>query len=344
MKLQKHKIIAQTWAQRNKFNEGGRISILFQHTDPVGLHFDLNSGASNDLSTAWAANLPRLINRRGAVPNDVIDSYSSNNQSIDSEVSLNVRHVSIESRRNSGDSQLSVQIAELKATRKVNKRRHPNRPNRRNFRRNKRRNLSKSSTSLDSHFQLMNALTNTTDARRILEQNLQRRNANAGLDAKYEKLVINSRNNNAAGGCLSEDENVSVTISESKFNLILSNPNTMDLNDMLTIKSLHDGVQIEEISSSDSDNTTKKDYGQEKHYLLGNCSGGRDSKRSRKSKNSNYREIVADSDDSFNDCDLDDEDDDNEETEKRNSSGQEIRTSRQSKTSTDVAVQTNCKF
>lgn len=39
--------------------------------------------------------------------------------SVDSELSLNVRHVSIESRRNSGDSQVSVQIAELKARRKV---------------------------------------------------------------------------------------------------------------------------------------------------------------------------------------------------------------------------------
>lgn len=53
------------------------------------------------------------------MPNEVAYSVSSNNQSIDSEVSLNVRHVSIESRRNSQDSQVSVQIAELKATRKV---------------------------------------------------------------------------------------------------------------------------------------------------------------------------------------------------------------------------------
>lgn len=128
MKLQKHKIIAQAFAKRRKFNQGGRISIECQnHTDPVGLHFDLNSAASNELSTTWAANLPRLVNRRGAVPNEVTCSVSSNNQSLDSEMSYSVRHVSIESRRNSGDSQLSVQIAELKATRKVNGRRHRNR-------------------------------------------------------------------------------------------------------------------------------------------------------------------------------------------------------------------------
>lgn len=172
MKLQKHKIIAQAFAKRKKFNEGGRISILCQnHTDPVGLQFELNSAASNELSTTWAKNLPRLVNRRGAVPNEVAYSLSSNNQSIDSEVSLNVRHVSIESRRNSGDSQVSVQIAELKATRKVNSRRHRTRhkhhlrSNSRNIRHSSRK-LSKSgkkresSTSLDSHLQLINALTN----------------------------------------------------------------------------------------------------------------------------------------------------------------------------------------
>lgn len=126
MKLQKHKIIAQAFAKRRIFNQGGKISIECQyHTDPVGLHFELNSAAaSNDLSTTWAANLPRLVNRRGAVPNDATFSVSSNNHSIDSGMSYSVRHVGIESRRNSGDSQLSVQIAELKATRKVNGRRH----------------------------------------------------------------------------------------------------------------------------------------------------------------------------------------------------------------------------
>lgn len=120
MKHQKHKIIAQAFAKRKKFNAGGRISIMcYNHSDPVGLNFELNSAASDNLSTTWAANLPRLVNRRGAVPNEVTYSCSSNNQSIDSEVSLNVRHVSIESRRNSGDSQVSLKIAELKATRKV---------------------------------------------------------------------------------------------------------------------------------------------------------------------------------------------------------------------------------
>ncbi|VEN45514.1 unnamed protein product [Callosobruchus maculatus] len=168
MKLPKHKIIAQAFAKRKKFNEGGQISILCQnHTDPVGLHFELNSAASNELSTTWAANLARFVNRRGAV-------------------SLNVRHVSIESRRNSGDSQLSVQIAELKATRKVKSRRHHRSTHKRYCRRNSRnlghstskpsRSTTKrdSSTSLDSHLQLINALTHTGDIKSFAP-NLNRR-------------------------------------------------------------------------------------------------------------------------------------------------------------------------
>lgn len=288
MKLQKHKIIAQAFAQRRKFNQGGRISIECQnHTDPVGLHFELNSAVSNELSTTWAANLPRLVNRRGAVPNEVTCSISSNNQSVDSEMSYSVRHVSIESRRNSGDSQLSVQIAELKATRKVNGRRHRNRLRRKHdFKRSSRASKNgtrrESSTSLDSHFgaaQLLNALTTTSNVKSI-GPNMNRRTGNAGLDGQHinnllsnGKLVIPYNVNMRSG---SEDENVSVTISESKFNVVLSNHN-LDLNDQLVMKSLRQDLNIE--SSSDGD---QKDKDQEKRYSR----TGRDSRSSRRSKRS----------------------------------------------------------
>lgn len=272
MKLQKHKIIAEAFAKRKKFNQGGRISIEFQkHTDPVGLHFDLNSAASNELSTTWAANLPRLVNRRGAVPNEATCSISSNNQSIDSEMSYSVRHVSIESRRNSGDSQLSVQIAEVKATRKVNHRHRGGRNRygrhkKHSFRRNSRDvgGMSKnpknnSNTSIDSAF-LLNMLTNTTDSKTFAAPNLNRRSANAGLDGTQiknllstGKLVIPYGKNVRSG---SEDENVSVTISESKFNVVVSNHNgsainnNMDLNDQLMMESLKKGLHIEEINTT----------------------------------------------------------------------------------------------
>lgn len=94
MKIQKHKIIARAFAGRKKFNKGGRVSIFSQnHTDPVGLQFELNSAASNELSTTWAKNLPRLVNRRPAVPNDVVDnSYQSD---VDSDYSVNYRQVDV---------------------------------------------------------------------------------------------------------------------------------------------------------------------------------------------------------------------------------------------------------
>lgn len=77
-------MIARAFAGRKKYNEGSRISVFSRnHTDPVGLQFELNSAASNELSTTWVKNLPRLVTRRPAVPNDmgVDNSYS---QSIDS--------------------------------------------------------------------------------------------------------------------------------------------------------------------------------------------------------------------------------------------------------------------
>ncbi|KAI4456612.1 frizzled [Holotrichia oblita] len=372
MKLQKHKIIAQAFAKRKKFNQDGRISIECQnHTDPVGLHFDLNSAASNELSTTWAANLPRLVNRRGAVPNEIPCSVSSNNQSIDSEMSYSVRHVSIESRRNSGDSQLSVQIAELKATRKINGRRHRNRyrHKKHNFRRGSRdltRKLGQkkdSSTSIESHLgaQLLNVLSNTSDPGKNFAPNLNRRAGNAGLDGQHinnllsnGKLVIPYTINNIKSE--SEDENVSVTFSESKFNVVLSNHN-LDLNDQLVMKSLRQGLHIEEMKTSsnseDNEDATRKDCEQEK----------RDSRSSRRSKRSRRSRARYPTDDESNSYENDEDKNADGHRSDDSSSCPELkrlvqsslnsgasvggyeknRGSKQSKTSIDVAVQANAK-
>ncbi|KAJ3653499.1 hypothetical protein Zmor_012748 [Zophobas morio] len=287
-KLQKHKIIAEAFAKRDKYNQGSRISIACQHyTDPVGLHFDLNSAVSDSFSTAWGINLPRLLCRRGAIVNEV--GYSSSNQSLDSEVSrVSVRHVSIESRCNSGDSQLSVQISELKATRKVNRRRGRGR---RKYDRRDDCGSSKglsgmgkhgSSGSLDSNLQFLKALTDHSSMKK-LRPNLKRRPANAGLDGQHiNKLLSNGKliipyNRNEKSG--SEDENMSVTVSENKYNLVLSNTN-LDLSDQLVMKSLRQGLHIEELSSSsDSDGQNARE--QEKQLR-----SGRDSHQSRRSKRS----------------------------------------------------------
>ncbi|XP_014203465.1 protein smoothened [Copidosoma floridanum] len=115
VKLKKHKVIAQAFAKRKMFNSAGRLSITFHntHEDPVGLNFDLNSVASQDFSSTWAAALPKLVTRRGAL---VGGSMSSNRRnSTDSQYSFSLRRVSVESRRNSCDSQFALSFSEMKA-------------------------------------------------------------------------------------------------------------------------------------------------------------------------------------------------------------------------------------
>lgn len=126
VKLKKHKVIAQAFAKRKTFNHAGRLSISFHntHEDPVGLNFDLNSVASQDFSSTWAAALPKFVTRRGALVGGNAASISSNRRnSADSQLSvqsLSVQRVTVRSRRNSADSQYShISMCEMKATRKM---------------------------------------------------------------------------------------------------------------------------------------------------------------------------------------------------------------------------------
>ncbi|XP_058807517.1 protein smoothened-like [Phymastichus coffea] len=127
VKLKKHKVIAQAFAKRKMFNDAGRLSITFHntHEDPVGLNFDLNSVASQDFSSTWAAALPKLVTRRGALVNNSISSNRRN--STDSQYSFSLRRVSVESRRNSCDSQFALSISEMKAELKTHKSSHKRR-------------------------------------------------------------------------------------------------------------------------------------------------------------------------------------------------------------------------
>lgn len=121
IKIQKHKVIAQTWAKRKEFQDKGRLSISFyeSHTDPVGLNFDvndLNSGGTNEMSSTWVNYLPNITRRRFALTGVAATNSSScgpRKSSVDSEISVSVRQFSMESRRNSMDSQVSVKIAEV---------------------------------------------------------------------------------------------------------------------------------------------------------------------------------------------------------------------------------------
>ncbi|XP_012278979.1 protein smoothened [Orussus abietinus] len=214
IKLKKHKVIAQAFAKRKTFNNAGRLSISFYntHEDPVGLNFDLNSAASQDFSSTWAAALPKLVTRRGALVGGTTGSVSSNRRnSVDSEISFSVRRVSVESRRNSLDSQISVQIAELKTTRKVASSTLPG-GSRRCRRGKRRRDFGKSrsgkvgplfrrgsTTSQESQLgaQILSALTigGTPNVPPLQVPNMKRRSASAGLDEKaFSSKLLEGKN------------------------------------------------------------------------------------------------------------------------------------------------------
>ncbi|CAI9739644.1 smoothened homolog [Octopus vulgaris] len=68
VKLKRHKMIAKAFAKRKEINSG-RFSISFYstHDDPLGMKFDLNSVSSGDVSSEFAANMPKLVRRRGGM-------------------------------------------------------------------------------------------------------------------------------------------------------------------------------------------------------------------------------------------------------------------------------------
>nr|CAD7199887.1 unnamed protein product [Timema douglasi] len=207
VRLKKHRLIAQAFAKRKTFNNAGRVSISFHstHDDPVGLNFDVNSVASQDLSSTWAAALPKLMTRRGALigPTGSVSSHS--------EISLSVCRVSVESRRHSLDSQVSVQIAEVTATRKtaatpvpslgsVRSTRFRTKRRRREFGRHRSAKVApgptpnkSSSTSQENQLgaQILTALAigHANIQHSAFVPNLKRRVANAGLDGKRPNLV-----------------------------------------------------------------------------------------------------------------------------------------------------------
>lgn len=223
MKLQKHKLIAQAFAKRKEFQEQGRLSISFHnsHTDPVGLNFNIDStAASHDFSSTWANNLPRFVNRRCALTGAVTSSSHGGvrrNSVADSEISFSVRHVSVESRRNSIDSQVSVKIAEMKTkvARGRSKGGTTKARNRRKFHRRE------SSTSVESHGRIFNAKS----------KSFKRRSGNAGLDPMQinaflgnERLLLPFLQNHHPPSSDDEelgDETNSTSVKVKNFDMIL---------------------------------------------------------------------------------------------------------------------------
>ncbi|KAF2895830.1 hypothetical protein ILUMI_10339, partial [Ignelater luminosus] len=269
LKFQKHKIIAQAFEKRKIYKEGHEISIEpQQHTDPVGLHFDLNSGASNELSSMWKKSLSRFVYRRGAIPEVVICSQSSN-----SEMSYSLQQISIESKCNSGDSHISELATKINSYVHKKRVRRKKNTSRGSYDFNRRSCHSKvsrkgsSTTSLDSHLgmQLLNIFSKTSNCKTI-EPNLNRRRmANAGLEeqnitsllAHAGPIVSKEKHLQTSE---SEDEKMSVTISESKFKVIVNNQSShnLDLSDQLIIKSLRQDLHVRDLNSSDDNYVRSK--------------------------------------------------------------------------------------
>ncbi|XP_023243614.1 uncharacterized protein LOC111641645 [Centruroides sculpturatus] len=101
-------MIAKVFAQKH-INQGPfSISFHSTHDDPVGMNFELNSIASQELSSTWAAAFPKFISRRGAIVGGSIRHHSSLSDISQQQFSVD----SYGGRRQSLDSQLSVQISE----------------------------------------------------------------------------------------------------------------------------------------------------------------------------------------------------------------------------------------
>lgn len=235
IKIRKHKVIAQTWAKRKEFQDKGRLSISFykSHTDPVGLNFnvnDLNSTATNDISTTWTNYLPGLLRRRfaltGATTNSSNSFCTSRKSSLDSEISVSVRHYSVESRRNSVDSQVSVKIAEVQT--KVARRTHgtvktKTRGRRRDFNATSKRFRRESSTSVES--QIITAMKKTSYPSNGFftskDKSLKRRNV---VDANDITHFLNSVLQNQGMSATSDDDNLSrtsVKIQDSRLDFVM---------------------------------------------------------------------------------------------------------------------------
>ncbi|XP_075238286.1 smoothened, frizzled class receptor [Lycorma delicatula] len=207
VKVKKHKLIARAFSKRKMLNSNGRLSISIHNTyqDPVGLDFELNSFASGEIfssfSSTWAAALPKLVTRRGALTGVTNSNSSQRRNSVDSEISYSVRRVSVESRRHSLDSAVSVQVEERTRTLHSGSHRSRRKRQHRDGRRTRHRvalpasSRHGSTTSQESQLgaQILSALNAIGSAEQppvpSLFPNLNRRPGNAGLDGSLTILT-----------------------------------------------------------------------------------------------------------------------------------------------------------
>lgn len=121
----KHRIIADGYGQRG--DEVVSISVGNSHTDPAGINFDMNNLNSGESDGMGITNyLCNIINRRNAETLTRMDftepttnggaPYASSCADNNSEISMSFRHVSVESRRDSVDSQVSQMSVKMSKT------------------------------------------------------------------------------------------------------------------------------------------------------------------------------------------------------------------------------------
>ncbi|XP_055381678.1 protein smoothened [Condylostylus longicornis] len=278
VKMPKHKVIAQTWAKRKEFEDKGRLSITLNNTrtDPVGLNFDvndLNSSATNEISSTWVNYLPQFVTRRFALTGAPVTNSSSHGaprkSSLDSEISFSVRHVSVESRRNSVDSQVSVKIAEMK-TKVASRSRTGSHGSKKSKTRNCRRDFfttggmpggkkfssrKESSTSIESQIIAMKKTTGL-----FKNKNVKRRD-NAVLDpndinnflAKNGRFIIPFLQNQGMTTTSDEESKASVKIQDSRLDVVMrQNQSDVDDLDDSIYKSKHAENYVEDDVDSKS--------------------------------------------------------------------------------------------
>lgn len=174
--------------------------------------------------------MPGLLRRRFALTGATTNSSScaSRKSSLDSEISVSVRHYSVESRRNSVDSQVSVKIAEVQT--KVARRTHgtvksKTRGRRRDFNATSKRFRRESSTSVES--QIITAMKKTSYPSNGFftskDKSLKRRNAGI-VDANDITHFLNTVLQNQGMGTTSDDDNQSTTsvkIQDSRMDFVM---------------------------------------------------------------------------------------------------------------------------
>lgn len=114
----KHKMIADLYAKRHDTNTNIEVSLQKSHTDPVNVNYSMGYPVDSELSSVWAKFLPLLTSRRNAVAPNSCESSVSEYPSVGA--SYSIRHFSVESRRNSADSQMSMKlsVSEIKTKKK----------------------------------------------------------------------------------------------------------------------------------------------------------------------------------------------------------------------------------